>query len=235
MPEAHFLGRETPENPRAQVLADEAEALVDAGFPARGFASARYGDRCTVSPPGTSLDALRPDDFTEVVEYDPHGDRLLLLGRQEPDPMAALHSLVYRARDEVGAVFQVEVEPDHPVHGHLPRAEAGGSTLDRALSILDALKGSNVATLADRWVVAVGESPEAARRALEDVLDDVAAPNHELGDESEAGESEAGEPDSERQAGEPEAEPDAGEPEAEPGSGGSDAGPSAGEPEAGPP
>lgn len=215
MPEAHFLGREAPDNPRAQVLADEAAALVEAGGPGRGFASARYGDRCTISPPGVGLDKLRPGDFTEVVEYDPHGDRLLLLGQQEPDPMAALHSLVYRARDEVGAVFQVEVEPDHPVHGAVPQAEARGSTLDRALSILEALKDRDVATLADRWVIAVGESPEAARRNLEAVLDDVGAPADDPEPEA-APDSKAGEQEAESGAGEPEAESEAGEPEAGP-------------------
>jgi hypothetical protein len=171
VPEAHFLGRDAPENPRAEVLVDEAAALVEEGGPGRGIVSARYGDRCTVSPPASSLDKLRAGDFTEIVEYDPHGDRLLLLGQQEPDPTAALHSLVYRARDDVGAILQVELDPDHPAHDALPEAASRGETLDRAMALLEALKEGDAVTVADRWVFAVGGSPEATRRALQESLE----------------------------------------------------------------
>lgn len=168
-----FLGSSAPTNPQVEPLLDAARRLQkDASVGDRGILSARYGNRCTVSPAGTPLASLSAGSFLEVVEYDPHGDQLLLLGGSEPDPQAAVHALVYRARDEVKCILQLQVPPDHPAHDALPRADGKGNPLDDAMEVLRGLKEGDAVSVAGRWVLAVGGSPREAGEAFRGTLAD---------------------------------------------------------------
>ncbi len=166
-----FLGNSAPDNPQVEPLLDAARTLHDDGVVGeRGVLSARYGNRCTVSPAGTPITRLASGSFLEVVEYDPHGDQLLILGGSEPDPQAAVHALVYRARDEVKAILQFDVPPDHPVHDVLPRAEGKGTPLDDAMGVLEGLRDHDAVSIAARWVLAVGGTPAEAEAVLRGAL-----------------------------------------------------------------
>lgn len=170
--EPHFLGSEAPTHPDLDHLVDVTREVVGERAPDRGLVSMRTGHRMAVSGPGSGLGELTADGFLEVVDYDAHHDRLLLYGQGEPDPLAAVHHLVYRARQEVQSILQVEVPADHPAHGRLPRASPGTTHVETALDVLRNLREGEAVSLADRWVLAVGETPQAARQVLDGALGD---------------------------------------------------------------
>jgi hypothetical protein len=164
-----FLGGEPSTNPAGGDLVEVAHALAADGA-GEGAVSARHGLRATVSASGVPLEAVGPEHFVEIADYDAHLDRVMVLGKHPPSPWAGLHALVYRAKKEVHAIVQVSLAADHPALARLPAAKKGRTTLDNALSILEALRGASAVAFAGRYRVAAGSSPKEAFAAAERAL-----------------------------------------------------------------
>ncbi|HVL48511.1 MAG TPA: class II aldolase/adducin family protein [Candidatus Thermoplasmatota archaeon] len=168
MTRAFFLGGEPSTNPLTGDLVAIARALVETGV-GHGALSARHGLRATINAAAVPLEALRVEHFVEVADYDPHGDRLMVLGAHEPSPWAGLHALLYRAKREIGAVVQVEM-PSSALPSGLATVARGRTTLEGALGVLEALRTATVVGFAGRHVVATGANPKEAHAAALGVL-----------------------------------------------------------------
>lgn len=147
-----FLSGEASASPAVEPLLEGARKLVALGAGA-GVLAARNGPRVTTHA-GVPLELLSPADFLEIADYDPHLDRLMVLGSRAPHPHAGLVHLIFRAKKEVGALVMLE-----GVRVEAPEAKKGRTTLEHALAILEALRSSDHV----RWgqhVIVVGRTPE---------------------------------------------------------------------------
>jgi hypothetical protein len=109
---------------------------------------------------------LSSQDFVEVADYDPHLDRLLCIGRRDPQPYAGMHHLMLRAKREVGALVMVEARGPPA----LPAAKNAGRTqLDLAMAALEALRGVRAVTIG-RHVVVTGRFVDEAIGLAVEVL-----------------------------------------------------------------
>ncbi|MHB8604875.1 MAG: class II aldolase/adducin family protein, partial [Thermoplasmatota archaeon] len=121
MPTPVYLGHEASRAPVVADLVAAAKACVAAGATS-GALSARYGPRCVINAE-TLLETLGPDHFVEVADYDAHNDHVLVLGSSPPSSRAAIHSLLYRAKREIGAI--VELDADADALATLPQVKRG--------------------------------------------------------------------------------------------------------------
>lgn len=155
-----FLSGEASASPAVEPLLEGARRLAALGFGA-GVLAARNGPRVTTHA-NAPFEVLSASDFVEVADYDPHLDRLLLIGSRPPHHHAGLVQLVFRAKKEVGAL--VMVDAPHAA-AKLPAAKRGRTTLEHALGVLEALRGADAVAWGTH-VVAVGKTPaEALARA----------------------------------------------------------------------
>lgn len=163
-----FLGSEASANPDVEELLRIARELVADGA-GEGSISVRHGLRATMTL-GKPLETLGPKDFVEVADYDPHGDRVLVMGPVAPHAHAGLHALVLRAKKEIGAIVQVALPDDHPALARLVQAKRGRTTLDHAMSALEALRASPVIRATRTQAMAVGRAPAEALENLRKAL-----------------------------------------------------------------
>lgn len=159
-----FLSGEASASPAVEPLLAAARRLAALGF-GSGTLAARNGPRVTTHA-SVPLELLTSQDFLEVADYDPHLDRLMLLGSRAPHAHAGLLHLVFRAKKEVGALFLVEAPA---VLEKLPTAKKGRTTLENALGVLEALRGRDAAAWGQYLVVA-GRTPEEALARAEEML-----------------------------------------------------------------
>ncbi|HET6405061.1 MAG TPA: hypothetical protein VFH78_10475 [Candidatus Thermoplasmatota archaeon] len=147
-----FLSGEASASPAVEPLLEGARRLAALGA-ASGALAARNGPRVTTHA-AVPFEVLTHQDFVEVADYDPHLDRLMVLGSRAPHPHAGMLQLVFRAKKEVGALVLLE-----NVQADAPEAKRGRTTLENALGILEALRGRD----AVRWtqhLIVVGRTPE---------------------------------------------------------------------------
>jgi hypothetical protein len=157
-----FLSGEASASPAVAPLLDGARRLDALGF-GNGALSARNGLRTTTHA-RVPLGVLSDQDFVEVADYDPHLDRLLCIGRRDPQPFAGMHHLMLRAKREIGAVVMVEA-PSAKRPG--PSAKAGRTQLDMALGALEALRGTQAIALGQHVLVTGRFVEEAVGLAVE--------------------------------------------------------------------
>lgn len=163
MANPEFLSGEASASPAVEPLLAAARALDGLGF-GSGALSARNGLRTTTHA-AAPLGMLRAEDFVEVADYDPHLDRLLCLGRREPQPHAGMHHLMLRAKKEIQVVLMVEGREPGAGSPGLPTAKLGRAQLDNAMAALEALRKSDAVWLG-RFLVVTARSPaEALARA----------------------------------------------------------------------
>lgn len=155
-----FLSGEASASPAVEPLLDAARRLDAAGFGV-GALSARNGLRTTTHA-SLPLAMLTSQDFIEVADYDPHLDRLLCIGRRDPQAHAGMHHLMLRAKKEVGALVMVEAAAP----ASLPQAKRGRTQLESAMNALEALRGTDACAMPP-FLLATGRTPtEALQRAL---------------------------------------------------------------------
>ncbi|HUR70087.1 MAG TPA: hypothetical protein VM370_12650 [Candidatus Thermoplasmatota archaeon] len=153
-----FLSGEASASPAVEPLLEGARRLAALGHGA-GALCARNGPRMTTHA-ALPFDLLTPADFVEVADYDPHLDRLMLLGSRPPQPHAGMHALVFRAKKEIGALVQLEA-----ASGKVPVAKKGKTTLENALGVLEALRSGDAVQWGN-FLITVGRTPaEALARA----------------------------------------------------------------------
>ena len=160
-----FLSGEASASPSVEPLVAGAHRLAELGFGA-GALSARNGLRTTTHA-NLPLEVLSPGDFLEVADYDPHLDRLLLIGSRPPHVHAGMHALVMRAKKEVGGLVMVDASAAPHVLAPLRQARRGRTQLESALAVLEALRGVDAVALG-AFLVVTGRTPEEAlARAFE--------------------------------------------------------------------
>jgi hypothetical protein len=158
-----FLSGEASASPAVEPLLAGARRLAQGGHGA-GLLSARNGLRTTTHA-SVPFESLAMGDFVEVADYDPHLDRMLVIGKREPHAFAGMHALMLRAKKEVGAIAMVEGKPK----ADLPVAKRGRTMLENALAALEALRGREAVAFAT-YVLAVGRTPEEALARAEAAL-----------------------------------------------------------------
>lgn len=159
-----FLSGEASASPAVEPLLEGARRLAALGAGA-GALAARNGPRVTTHA-ALPLEMLTPQDFVEVADYDPHLDRLMLIGTRAPHPHAGLHQLVFRAKKEVGALVMLDAPR---VAEKLPAAKRGRTTLENALAVLEALRGRDAVGWGTHAIV-VGRTPAEALARAEALL-----------------------------------------------------------------
>lgn len=160
-----YLSGEASASPAVEPLLEGARRLAAKGL-GTGLLSARNGLRTTAHA-NVPFEMLSPNDFLEVADYDPHLDRLLLIGKREPHPFAGLHALIYRAKREVGAIAMIDLAGRDAAS--VPEAKKGHTTLENAMGVLEALRGRDSA----RWrqfLVVTGRTPDEAVARAEAIL-----------------------------------------------------------------
>lgn len=157
-----FLSGEASASPAVEPLLAGARRLAAAGLGA-GLLAARNGPRVTTHA-GVPFELLAAHDFVEIADYDPHLDRLMVLGSRAPHPHAGLVHLVFRAKKEVGALVMI----DGP-RGGAPEAKRGRTTIENALAILEGLRGRDAVRWSDHLIV-VGRTPEETLARAEALL-----------------------------------------------------------------
>ena len=157
-----FLSGEASASPAVEPLLEGARRLAARGVGA-GLLAARNGPRVTTHA-GVPFEVLGAHDFVEVADYDPHLDRLMVLGSRPPHPHAGLAQLVFRAKKEVGALLILE-----GAVADAPEAKRGRTTLENALAILEALRGGDAVRWSNHLVV-VGRTPAQAFARAEALL-----------------------------------------------------------------
>lgn len=155
-----FLSGEASASPAVEPLLEGARRLAGQGF-GNGIVAARNGPRVTTHA-ALPLEVLGPQDFLEVADYDPHLDRLMMLGSRAPHPHAGLVHLVFRAKKEIGALVMLDA-PD--VAARLPAAKRGRTTLENALAILEGLRSADAVAWGTMVVVTAPSVPKAFARA----------------------------------------------------------------------
>lgn len=153
---AEFLSGEASASPSVAPLLDAARRLDALGF-GNGALSARNGSRLTTharSPFGM----LTEQDFIEVADYDPHLDRLLCIGRRDPQSYAGMHHIMMRAKREVNCILMVEA----PAPRNVPAAKVGRSQLELAMGALEAMRGV--------WAISQGKHVIVAGRFVEEAV-----------------------------------------------------------------
>ena len=158
-----FLSGEASASPAVEPLLAGARRLAERGH-GSGLLSARNGLRTTTHAQAP-FEALTPADFVEVADYDPHLDRLLVIGARSPHPFAGMHGLMLRAKKEVMAIAMVEGQAKRPI----PAAVRGKTTLESALAALEKLRGADAIQFA-QFVLATGRTPEEAVARAEALL-----------------------------------------------------------------
>ena len=158
-----FLSGEASASPAVEPLLDAARRLAQRGY-GGGALAARNGPRVTTHA-AAPFELLTAGDFVEVADYDPHLDRLMVLGSRAPHPHAGLHQLIFRAKKEIGCLVQVEAAP-----ANVPEAKRGRTTLENALALLEALRGRDAARLGPHLFV-TGRTPGEAMARAEALLE----------------------------------------------------------------
>ena len=156
-----FLSGEASASPAVEPMLQGARRLAGLGF-GGGALSARNGPRTTTHA-NLPFELLTEQDFIEVADYDPHLDRLMCIGKREPQPHAGLHALILRAKKEVGAIVMLDAQGAPALLARLPTATRGRTTLESALAVLEKLRAADAVALG-ALVIVVGRS---VREALE--------------------------------------------------------------------
>lgn len=157
-----FLSGEASASPAVEPLLEVSRRLFARGI-GSGALAARNGPRVTTHA-AVPFEMLTAADFVEVADYDPHLDRLMLLGTRPPHAHAGMVQLVFRAKKEIGALILVEARTDG-----LAMAKKGRTPLENALGILEALRGSDAIGWGSH-VLVVGRTPQEALARAEAVL-----------------------------------------------------------------
>jgi len=127
-----------------------------------------------------SIDAeLTPDDFIEIVDYDPVRDSALALGAKQPPRDILLHWLIYRAVNNINVIVNVDIDlsPEFLEKFKIRTLEKEMKVItpEAAMGILPVLIDTNLIYLEDHGLLVYGES-------LMPIIDDIITLIKELGE-----------------------------------------------------
>jgi ribulose-5-phosphate 4-epimerase/fuculose-1-phosphate aldolase len=123
--------------------------------------SMKYGKRVLINAKNIDFTKLNPDDFLEIVDYNPLKKVLLLMGPKDPGLETPIHWLIHHAREEVKAIIQIDNEKfiEH-IDKKLPITDGKyqKGSLEQAKEILFKLRTSKVVVIKNQGLIFVGES-----------------------------------------------------------------------------
>ncbi len=146
-----FVTREEIKNPFVAQIIDAGKKLHECGVRVKSI-SMRYGKRMLITAAGANIHKLSNEDFIEVVDYNPVGDIMLVIGLKAPPEEAIIHWFIYK-REEINAVIYVGGEIKE------------GNTMGVVAEILKALRKGNLINVGEN-VISVGRSLKEAVEEL---------------------------------------------------------------------
>lgn len=123
--------------------------------------SLKYGKRMIINAKNSDLSETKPEDFLEIIDYDPLKKVLLLMGAKQPRIETSVHWIIHHAREEVKAIIQIDSKK---LVGHLGNSipvtdkEYPVGTLDQAKEILSKLRISKKVIIKNQGFIFVGNS-----------------------------------------------------------------------------
>jgi len=153
-----FISREEIKNPLASSIIEAGKKLHECKVRAKSI-SMRYGKRVLITAMGANVHDLGSEDFVEIVDYNPVGNIMLVIGTKAPPEEAMIHWFIYR-REEINAIIYAEGN----VEGGIAVDERG-NTMEFIAEILRALKKGNLIN-AGKDVISAGENLQKALEGL---------------------------------------------------------------------
>jgi L-fuculose-phosphate aldolase len=171
-----FASREPPTNEQTGELVAWCRRLAQLGLAPDGAGnlSCRSRRGFVISRTGADLATITPDEVVEVLEVDRARAEVVVSGIYEPSSESLLHSAIYEARHEIGAVF----------HGHnenllhavdrlgvpVTAREQPYGTPQLVEEAMPLLVAHDLFALRGHGIVSVGPTPSDAGRRLERLL-----------------------------------------------------------------
>lgn len=113
-----------------------------------GTLAVRFGQRMVIATGGSQLGSLTPEQFAEVVDYDPINHVAVVIGPSEPSSETPMCWMAMRHRPEIHAI----------VHVHAPGPEPGAALPD-GLAVTPAPQEYGTLALAESCLRGLREAP----------------------------------------------------------------------------
>jgi hypothetical protein len=123
--------------------------------------SMKYGKRVLLNAKNVDFNKLKPDDFLEIIDYNPLKRVLLLMGPKEPRIETPIHWLIHHAREEVKIIIQIDNKKlIEQINYKLPITEGKyqKGSLEQAKEILFKLRNSKIVVVKNQGIIFVGEN-----------------------------------------------------------------------------
>ena len=131
-------------------------------------ASIRTGNGFFINTANFNIESFHRDNIVEVIDFDPVRNNMMLIGNEPPAPDAALHWFIYRGRQDINGIINIEnstFSKQLSATG-VPKVETNAPILDleTAFQILKTVRSSTI-TLLDKSNILVLD------RTLKDAYD----------------------------------------------------------------
>jgi ribulose-5-phosphate 4-epimerase/fuculose-1-phosphate aldolase len=160
-PHIFFVSRQTSTSPLTAEIIQSGKHLHSLKLPEDTLVtiSADYGNRVLITNNNIAVDNIHPEDITEIVDFDPIKQTMMVIGTSDPNRLTPVHWLIHRARHDIHAVIFL-ASPQLVDHytDRLPNTEQEQppASIDAAKEILKALQQSNTIMVRNQGILAVG-------------------------------------------------------------------------------
>jgi len=131
--------------------------------------SMKYGKRVLITAKNLDFNKITPNDFLEIVDYDPLKKVLLLMGPKEPRIETTIHWLIHHAREEVKAIIQIDNEKlIEQLNKKLPITDGKyqKGSLEQAKEILFKLRNSEIVVIKNQGIIFVGNNMKSVENSV---------------------------------------------------------------------
>ena len=134
--------------------------------------STRYGKRIIINTNHHEKN-LKNVDFIEIVEYDPLKNIVLLIGQKQPPLETSIHSLLYRARNDINAIAQFSGEklpfivPDNIAVVQNPGVHG---SFEEAKQILKTIGTTNIVKIKNKSLIVCGSNLQNIKSILTSLI-----------------------------------------------------------------
>lgn len=156
-----FISRETSRSPFISELIRFCRNMAELQGceSGSGSISFSYGKRLLINGRNTSLDTIRPDNFVEIVDYDPLKNIMVTIGTIDPCNEAPVHWIVQHARADIHAMVILynraiveQLSRDLP----LTKIQDITGSLDGVKDVLRLLQESSIIIIRNQGILCVG-------------------------------------------------------------------------------
>jgi len=149
--------------------------LHDLGIPdtTPAILSYDYGRRLLVTANHADAKTLHQEDIVEIVDYNPLKDIMLTIGPKDPNPDAPLQWMIQKARHDINITLHIQ---DPTLAQHLPATiphitdPLPATTIDKAKTILKALRTSPVIAIDTQGILLIGVNAKTIEHLLSTTL-----------------------------------------------------------------